>query len=307
MRAPNGKAPTMINRATRSTPFVLALLVATATGCMGTGAPSPELVDARAAYTRAQSGAAARVDPADLHEAETALSRAENAFRDDPSAPETRDLAVVAGLRVQIAEARAASAIAVKAKAQAQADMTALQAQQVTNAKAQTQTAQAQTQNAQMDATKTRAQLDAEREKRIELEKKLSDALTTLAKIAAIKDTDRGLVITFQGDMLFKTGESTLKAEAMLKLDKVVESLRGQERAIIVEGHTDNQGGAGSYNQTLSEKRANAVRDYLVSKGIPTDLIRAVGYGPTKGIADNGSPEGRAANRRVEIIVEPRK
>src|SRR5437870_4290648 len=83
--------------------------------------------------------------------------------------------------------------------------------------------------------------------------------LATLAKIAAIKDTDRGLVITFQGDMLFKTGESKLRAEAMLKLDTVAESLRGQERRIVIEGHTDNQGGVGAYNQTLSEKRAAAV------------------------------------------------
>ncbi len=304
----------MIRHTTRSTPFVFALLVATVSGCAGAGTPPPELVDARAAYSRAQTGTVARVDPADLHEAETALNRAETAFRDDPSAPETRDLAVVAGLRVQIAEARAASLVAAKAKAQAQVDMQAIQAQQVTSANAQvttanaqTRSAQAQAQDARVDATKTRAQLDAEREKRIELERKLKETLATLAKIAAIKDTDRGLVITFQGDMLFKTGESTLKAEAMLKLDKVVESLRGQERTIVVEGHTDNQGGAGAYNQTLSEKRANAVRDYLVSKGIPQDLIRAVGYGPTKGIADNNSPEGRAANRRVEIIVEPRK
>ena len=236
----------MTSRA-RSTPFLLALLVAA--GCGGAAMPPPDLVDVRASYSGAQTGPASSVNPADLHEAESALNRAESAFRDDPEAPETR---------------------------------------------------------AQLDGTTTDAQLDAERETRMVLEKKLSDALTTLAKIAAIKDTGRGLVITFEGDMLFKTGRSTLRAEAKLKLNKVVESLRGQERKIVVEGHADDQGGAGSDNQNLSEYRANAVRDYLVSKGIPTDLIRAVGFGPSNPLADDDSHEGRAANRRLEIVVEPR-
>jgi outer membrane protein OmpA-like peptidoglycan-associated protein len=121
-----------------------------------------------------------------------------------------------------------------------------------------------------------------------------------------VKDDDRGMVVTFQGETLFKTGKSDLLPAAMVKLDQVADTLRGQERKILVVGHTDNQGGNGAYNQTLSEKRANAVRDYLVAKGIPSDLIRAEGRGPTQPVADNTSVEGRAANRRVEIIVQPK-
>jgi outer membrane protein OmpA-like peptidoglycan-associated protein len=76
------------------------------------------------------------------------------------------------------------------------------------------------------------------------------------------------------------------------------------ESKITVEGHTDSQGVA-SYNQDLSQRRAQSVRDYLVSRGIATDRITAQGFGLTRPIADNGSPEGRANNRRVEIIVLP--
>jgi outer membrane protein OmpA-like peptidoglycan-associated protein len=74
-------------------------------------------------------------------------------------------------------------------------------------------------------------------------------------------------------------------------------------RNLIVEGHTDSQGSE-SYNQDLSQRRADAVRDYLVQKGYPADHIQARGKGEGSPIADNASPEGRANNRRVEIVIE---
>ena len=70
-------------------------------------------------------------------------------------------------------------------------------------------------------------------------------------------------------------------------------------------GHTDSQGGT-SYNQELSQRRAQAVRDYLVSRGIAADRVTAQGVGPSRAITDNKSAEGRANNRRVEIVVEPK-
>jgi outer membrane protein OmpA-like peptidoglycan-associated protein len=74
-------------------------------------------------------------------------------------------------------------------------------------------------------------------------------------------------------------------------------------RNLIVEGHTDSQG-SDSYNQGLSQRRANAVRDYLVQKNYPTERIQSRGKGEGSPIADNASAEGRANNRRVEIIIE---
>jgi outer membrane protein OmpA-like peptidoglycan-associated protein len=72
----------------------------------------------------------------------------------------------------------------------------------------------------------------------------------------------------------------------------------------VVEGHTDSQGTV-SGNQDLSQRRAQVVRDYLVSRGISADRLTSQGFGSTRSIADNASAEGRADNRRVEIVVQP--
>jgi outer membrane protein OmpA-like peptidoglycan-associated protein len=71
---------------------------------------------------------------------------------------------------------------------------------------------------------------------------------------------------------------------------------------LAIEGHTDNTGTA-QVNQSLSEQRANAVRDYLLSQGLDSATLSAGGLGMNSPIADNGTPEGRQKNRRVEIIV----
>jgi outer membrane protein OmpA-like peptidoglycan-associated protein len=92
----------------------------------------------------------------------------------------------------------------------------------------------------------------------------------------------------------------------MTKLDQVAEALKaqGSEKRMVVEGHTDSQG-SDRINQPLSLNRANAVRDYLVSRGVDSDKIRAVGLGASRPLLDNRNPENRANNRRVEIIIEP--
>jgi outer membrane protein OmpA-like peptidoglycan-associated protein len=77
-------------------------------------------------------------------------------------------------------------------------------------------------------------------------------------------------------------------------------------KSIIVEGHTDSRGKA-SDNDTLSLKRADSVRTYLVSRGIPSDKITSQGLGSSRSVADNSTADGRANNRRVEIVVSPNK
>jgi outer membrane protein OmpA-like peptidoglycan-associated protein len=85
----------------------------------------------------------------------------------------------------------------------------------------------------------------------------------------------------------------------------VAEALKNQaDHRMVVEGHTDSQGTESS-NMELSMKRAQSVRDYLVSRGVPTEIISATGLGQSRPVADNHSAEGRANNRRVEIIVQP--
>jgi outer membrane protein OmpA-like peptidoglycan-associated protein len=135
-------------------------------------------------------------------------------------------------------------------------------------------------------------------------EKRTADALAELATLAAVKEEERGLVVTLSGGVLFRSAESTLLSSAQVKLDQVANALLAvRARNLIVEGHTDSQGSE-SYNQGLSQRRADAVRDYLVKRGYPADRIQSRGKSKGSPIADNASPEGRANNRRVEIIIE---
>ena len=77
-----------------------------------------------------------------------------------------------------------------------------------------------------------------------------------------------------------------------------------KDTTLQVAGHTDSSGSA-SYNQRLSERRAASVADYLLSKNIPADRLVVLGYGESRPIADNASTEGRAENRRVELLIQP--
>jgi outer membrane protein OmpA-like peptidoglycan-associated protein len=112
-------------------------------------------------------------------------------------------------------------------------------------------------------------------------------------------------VITISGSVLFASGKTALLPGAQEKLALVADALKDQgDKQIVVEGHTDTQGSDAS-NQELSKVRAQTVRDFLVSHGVPSDHIRAEGLASTRPVADNKTPEGRANNRRVEIIVQP--
>jgi outer membrane protein OmpA-like peptidoglycan-associated protein len=135
-------------------------------------------------------------------------------------------------------------------------------------------------------------------------EKRTADALASLAALASLKEEERGLVVTLSGSVLFRSAESTLMPQARAKLDQVANALLAiRARNLIVEGHTDSQG-SDQYNQGLSQRRADAVRDYLVQSGYPADHIQSRGRGEGSPIANNASTEGRANNRRVEIVIE---
>jgi outer membrane protein OmpA-like peptidoglycan-associated protein len=135
-------------------------------------------------------------------------------------------------------------------------------------------------------------------------EKRTAVALAELSALAAVKEEERGLVVTLSGSVLFRSAKSTLLSSAQVKLDQVAKALLAvRARNLIVEGHTDSQGSE-SYNQALSQRRADTVRDYLIQRGYPADHIQSQGMGKGRPIADNASPEGRANNRRVEIVIE---
>jgi outer membrane protein OmpA-like peptidoglycan-associated protein len=284
----------------------IAPLVVLAVGCAGERVPPKALVDARADYFRTKDGPAARLDPTDLHEADLALQRAESAFDRDPNAPSTVDLAIIADRKSLFAEAQAGTIQAQQDAQQAKATLEANRAQQLQATRGQLAVSQDALGRTQMQL-QTTAGLAAQQQAQMQtLEAKLKDARETIAKIASVKDDDRGMVITLPGEVLFKTGKSDLKPAAMAKLDQIAEALAGKDEPIVVHGYTDNVG-TRDHNMGLSQSRAQSVRDYLVSKGIPKDLIESRGDGPDSPIADNTSLEGRAQNRRVEIVVQPRK
>lgn len=122
-----------------------------------------------------------------------------------------------------------------------------------------------------------------------------------LADLKASK-TDRGVVITL-GDVLFATGSADLKSGSRQTLDKLTAFLQAYpKREVQIDGYTDNVGSA-DYNQGLSERRADSVRDALTHMGIAQDRILTKGLGESSPVADNNTAGGRQQNRRVEVIV----
>lgn len=273
----------------------LVMLVA---GCAATPVPQ-DLLDARSAYLKAQSGPASQYKPDQVHEAKVALDKAEASYVDDPGDQKTKDLAYVAHRKAELAEANAASAQAQGVKGQADNDVKVTTKGQLVEARGQLANAGAQLAGREQ-------QLEVEKKAHADADKRAKDALDRLAaSIGAVKQEPRGMVITLSGSVLFASNKDALLPAAQERLGQVAEALKTQDdHKIVVEGHTDSQGSAAS-NQGLSDRRAQAVVSYLVSRGVPADQIRAEGLGPSRPIADNTSAEGRANNRRVEIIVKP--
>jgi len=265
------------------------LTLQAAAGC--SSSPPQHLVDARAAYQRAANGPAAQRTPAQLHVAKTALVAAEQTYDDEGDSLNTRDRAYVALRKAELAEVQAAIA--------QDAERAAMAAQQIELAKTNERVATEQ------KLTKTQAQLQAEEQRRRDAERLAAEALSKLSSIASVKQEPRGVKITLSGSVIFASGESELLPAAKTKLDQVANALKTNDPSSTFEvtGYTDSRG-SDEMNRELSERRAQAVRTYLVSQGVPPDRITAQGHGETNPIASNDTPEGRANNRRVEILVK---
>jgi outer membrane protein OmpA-like peptidoglycan-associated protein len=231
-----------------------------------------------------------------------AQAAAEKRAADERAAKARADAEAQSRARAE-AEAARAQAEAAKAEALQAAQEAARQKQEAEQAKAE---ALAQQQALAAEAEKARqaaAQSDqlrqqAEKEKQ-ELRARLLQQLNT---VLSTRDSARGLIANMS-DVLFKSGSFELLVGARERLAKVsgivlaYPSLR-----LSVEGHTDSVGGD-DYNQQLSERRAEAVRDYLVQQGISSDTVTASGFGKTAPVASNDTPEGRQQNRRVELVL----
>ena len=186
---------------------------------------------------------------------------------------------------------------------QLQAAQSQAQADAASAAKAQAEAAKAK---ADAEAANARAQA-AEANQRAESsaasEQALRDRLLKqLNTVLQTTETPRGLVINLS-DVLFDTGKYTLKSNTQISLAKVATILELYPGLKVqVEGYTDSVGSP-AYNQTLSENRADSVKNFLVQNGVSPENATAMGYGATNFVADNTSAAGKAQNRRVELVV----
>lgn len=282
--------------------LILVTFVAFIAGC-ATMAPN-ELVNARSAYQYASEGPAVQFAPAELHKAREALDLAEQSFQKDPDSYKTKDLAYAAQRKSELAGVLGTLAADKENKDKANIDFQNKQTEIVKQGKQDLSDSERQTAEARAEMDRQAEIAKQTKQELSDSEKRTADAMAALASLAAVKEEERGLVVTLSGSVLFRSAESTLLPNAQVKLDQVANALLAvNDRNLIVEGHTDSQGAA-SYNQNLSQRRADAVRDYLVQKGYPAERIQARGMGEDRPIADNASPEGRANNRRVEIVIE---
>ena len=283
--------------------------------CGGAMHPTTQLVDARLAYQQASTGNAAQYAPGSVVEARRALDTAERAYQDDRDQDYQLYTAHVALRQAQNATERGDAIAARAAYEQQQAAQRAELERQAAAARAER--AQALQQVARRDAelAKRDAQLKAEQQAHAQsdaalagraeqAERERNQALASLRELAAIQETERGLVITLAGSLLFRTDEATLLPVAQQRLDQVATALRtlAGGQTLVIEGHTDSVG-TSDYNRRLSGARAEAVRAYLVSRGVPPEQVVAVAKGEDEPVAPNDTPEGRANNRRVEIVI----
>lgn len=124
---------------------------------------------------------------------------------------------------------------------------------------------------------------------------------------ATVERVGEGILITFNSGLQFNLNSYELQQTTRTNLDDLAKTLNKYEDTdILIEGHTDSSG-EDAYNMTLSEKRADAVKDYLKSKGIKAGRIDTEGYGETQPLQTNDTEAGRAVNRRVEVAIVANK
>ncbi len=293
--------------------LAISLLASCAARSVGT---SSELVEARQAYAEASSSGAAQEAPASLERARVSLGAAEEANRIDPGSQRERDLAFIAKRRARAAIADRNARVAQRDAELAREELrrtTAEAGQALESARADADTARAQAaaaaQQAQAEA-EARQAADAERvaaeAAKGEAERERDEALAAMRKLGDVSERDQSLVLTIPGEVMFRSNQAALLPRAKEKLDELAEALQslGTDQSFVIEGHTDSRGSA-AHNRRLSRLRAMAVRSYLIEKGVDRGRIRALGRGEDDPVASNANAEGRANNRRVEIVVTP--
>lgn len=274
---------------------------------------------AAAAEREARAKAATDAEAQRRAEAETARARAEAATAEEARLRAKEQAAASQQLEEQrktleqqrlAAEQQRLAAEQAKQQAEAAAQQAAAAAAQAAKEKAEADAARAaalqQQQQLQAEAERSRlAASEADRARQAaeaDKEQMRQRLLQQLNLILETRDSARGLIVNMS-DVLFDFNKWTLKPGAREKLSKISGIVLAYPGLRLeVEGHTDSVG-SDEYNQTLSEKRAFAVRDYLVQQGINGNSVTARGFGKSNPVASNDSAAGRQRNRRVELVV----
>jgi len=270
------------------------LTVVVALGAAGCSQPFtyPDLAKAKDTYAHAQKTGQPKEFKTEFDDAKKSIGTAQSAqdaqasFERGKDPSKERDLSKEALYKAEVADQAANVSKSNAERTAKEAELAGLQQEWAAK-------------GAAVDDAAARA--EAERAAR-----EAEEARKRLAKFADVKEDERGTIITLAGGIPFKTGKADLQPVAVDRLKIVAEALKGTQRTILVEGHTDSTGNKDK-NLTLSQARAETVRKYLVDGGVPEGQIRAVGIGQDRPIADNKTSAGRAKNRRVEVILEKPK
>ncbi|MBS3804470.1 MAG: OmpA family protein [Oleiphilaceae bacterium] len=241
------------------------------TGCASTPQDIEELDEARAAYEEVSNDPnVARSGDRQLRSARNELSRAETLLEEGGETGEIEHAAYLAKRHAQIA------------------------AEQGKRAELQEQINSAEERRRELEFQRRSGEAEQARRETEELRRQMEELQA--------EQTDRGMVLTL-GDVLFDLNQAELKPAGEQTIERLAEFMSEYEnRRVRVEGYTDSTGDE-SYNQRLSERRAESVRDALVARGISRDRIETKGFGEEFPVASNDTPAGRQQNRRVEIVI----
>jgi len=265
-----------------------------------------ELSDARKAYDDAADSPAKTYRPGELTNAREALDRAEDAHQADPGSKREARLASAAEHTADKAKSDGEAAARQHERNQERAEDKREQREDRAERRADNRA----------DLAKSGDPIDKEAvpeqpsnklmetHQAADRDARASAALQGLSQVATVKEEARGVVITMSGSLLFPSGQSELTPIARQNLDRVADAIAQQPNntPISVEGYTDAQGPT-EQNQRLSQKRAQAVADHLIARGVDQKRVSVAGRGEADPVADNDTADGRANNRRVQIVL----